>query len=111
MAEPRASWTGGIVDSTREHVRLCFGDARTPVALVAPAGMRRYAVEFVLDHADSDDAIEALRQARRELDLYLVELNEPDPWAYAIYHCGTASNLYSSIHWEHHGPARGDDDA
>src|SRR5262249_51158704 len=107
----RASWAEGIVDSTAEHMRLCFGDAWTPVALVAPAGVGRYAVEFLLDPAGGDDAAEAAREARRELDFYLDELNEPDPWAYAIYHCGTASNLYSSIHWEHRRPTREDGDA
>jgi hypothetical protein len=111
VAEPRVLWTEAAVDSSSEHIRLCFGDASTTVALVAPAGIGGYTVEFVLDHADGDDAMEALRQARQELDLYLDELNEPDPWAYAIHHCGTASNVYSSIRWEHHGPARGGADA
>ena len=111
MHEVAVSWTEGVVDTSREHIRLCFGDAWTPVALVAPAGDRRFTVEFRLDPGAGDDAAEALRQARRELDLYLVELNEPNPWGYAIYHCSTTSNLYSSIHWEHQRPAQEDGDA
>ncbi len=35
----------------------------------------------------------------RELTLYLTKLNERDPWLYARYHCGTAANIYSTIHW------------
>lgn len=89
-------------------MRLCFGDAWTPVALVAPAEVGGYAVQFLLDPARGGDEAEAVREAHRELDFYLGELNEPDPWAYAIYHCGTTSNLYSSIHWEHRGPTQGD---
>ena len=92
------------MDSSREHIRLCFGDAWTPVALVAPAGARNYTVEFLLDPASGRDAAEALHQVRRQLDFYLVELNERDPWAYAIYHCGTASNVYAPVHWDYIGP-------
>jgi hypothetical protein len=102
------SWVEGAVDSSGEHIRLCFGGEWEPVALLAPTGEGRYAAEFLLDPAVSDEAAEAIREARRALDFYLVELDEPDPWAYAIYHCGTASNLYSPIHWEHHRPAQED---
>lgn len=33
-----------------------------------------------------------------QLDFYLVELREPDPWAYAIYHFRTAANVYSRVY-------------
>ncbi len=39
--------------------------------------------------------------ARKSLDFYLVGLNKPDPWAYAIYHCNTAANMYSEVHWSY----------
>jgi hypothetical protein len=71
-------------------------------------GDERYAAEFLLDPTASDEAAQATSEAKTALDFYLVELNEPDPWAYAIYHCGTASNLYSSIQWEHRLPAEED---
>lgn len=96
----------GPVDSSGEHMRLCFGEEWKPVALLAPTGEGRYTAEFLLDPSASGEAADAMREARKELDFYLVELNEPDPWAYAIYHCGTASNLYSSIHWEYHPPVQ-----
>jgi hypothetical protein len=35
------------------------------------------------------------------LDFYLVERRERNPWAYAIYHCGTGSNMYSKVHWSY----------
>jgi hypothetical protein len=102
VVEPDSPWIDGTVDQSDEHMRLCFGEVSTPVALVAPAG-DRYLVEFLLDPAEAE-AAEAVREARRELDLYLMQSKEPDPWAYAVYHCSTASNLYSSIHWEHVAP-------
>ena len=46
-------------------------------------------------------------QARRQLDFYLVEHRQRfrelmgDPWSYAIYHCGTAANIYSPVHWSY----------
>jgi hypothetical protein len=39
---------------------------------------------------------------KRELNFYLVEKEEPDPWAYAKYRCTTASNLYSNVHWSYY---------
>lgn len=42
---------------------------------------------------------EAIDDVRRELDFYLVSKGEPDPWVYAQYHCGTASNVYFNVHW------------
>jgi len=39
--------------------------------------------------------------AGRELDFYLVEKGGANPWAYAKYHCNTAANMYSSVHWSY----------
>jgi hypothetical protein len=55
---------------------------------------------------------EILAEVRSELDFYLVEHPKefPDtghPWEYAIYHCGTASNVYSSVHWSYFSAGRG----
>ena len=27
------------------------------------------------------------------------QADEEDPWEYARYHCGTAANIYSTVHW------------
>ena len=70
-----------------------------PVAIVGPAVDGEFPVEFLgVPGADSSTVVEAREAACRELDLYLVELDESDPWAYAIYHAGTAANAYSSVH-------------
>ena len=100
----RSRWREGPVDAGREHIRLCFGDDREPIALVAPVGEREFNVEFLIDQEGDPSAAEALVAVRRELDFYLVEKNESHPWEYAVHHCATASNLYSSVHWEHNLP-------
>jgi hypothetical protein len=44
---------------------------------------------------------EIISRVQQELDFYLVELREANPWAYAVYHCGTSANMYSKIHWSY----------
>lgn len=105
----KSRWLEGLVDPEREHIRLCVGDEWEPVALVAPVGEAGFAVEFLIDPTKDPSAAEAVDAVRGELDFYLVEKNERWPWAYAVYHCSTSANLYSSVHWEHHlpgGPGR-----
>jgi hypothetical protein len=40
-----------------------------------------------------------IKEAEKELNFYLIELKEPNPWKYAKYHCSTAANLYSVVWW------------
>ena len=51
-----------------------------------------------MDRADPAHR-EAAEAVAKELDFYLVEKGEVDPWVYAAYHCGTTSNVYSDVHW------------
>ncbi|HNS51645.1 MAG TPA: hypothetical protein PKO09_10755 [Anaerolineae bacterium] len=47
----------------------------------------------------------AVRTVLRNVRFYLIrecEISRPPdfhPWNYAIYHCGTMSNVYSMVHW------------
>lgn len=101
-------WTEGRVDTAKEHIEILYsdfmnedGEALAPVARVAPAGKSRHSfvVEFLI-RPEQPGAAEMLDAVRRELDFYLVEKCEPDPWIYAQYHAtGTAANLYSHVHW------------
>jgi hypothetical protein len=43
-----------------------------------------------------------VKEVKKELLYYLIELEEPDPWLYAKYHCTTALNWYSMVHWCRH---------
>lgn len=69
-----------------------------PVARVAPSAGATLVVQFLID--DQPATSEMLRDVRQELE-FMLEQVEPDPWRYAVYHCGTAANWYSSVHWAH----------
>jgi len=94
-------WTEGFVDSEEEHIKISYGDDSLPVALIAPRGERAIAVQFVLtaDSSTTDPYQKILEEARKELDFYFVEKREESPWEYAKYHCSTAANIYSPVHW------------
>ncbi len=101
-------WHEGPVDGDHEHIEVRYGDASktgyegwVPVALVGRPAQRVFPVRWVAE-TDGQAAIEV----RRELDFYLVEhpATYPEtghPWEYAVYHCGTAANMYSHVHWSH----------
>jgi hypothetical protein len=48
---------------------------------------------------DNSEHLQMIAATKADLDFFLVEKGESDPWAYALYHCGTSSNVYSSVHW------------
>ncbi|MBI4614789.1 MAG: hypothetical protein HY720_14355 [Planctomycetes bacterium] len=111
MNEKRTCWQEGQVDPEGEHVRLTWhepepGEKRVSVARIAPSGPGTLAVEFLAKEALEHETREMLRLAREEIDNYLLEKLEPDPWRYAIHHCGTVANLHSSIRWSY-CPSRG----
>jgi len=88
-------WTEGTVDRGAEHLQITCGDDAGPVALVGRGSARTFIVQFLPGTYESPDEV------RGELNFYLTKWGGPDPWAYAIYHCGTASNLYSNVHWHY----------
>lgn len=114
--KPVWKWTTGVVDTNKDHFKLWHGKrsrqdskgriyqyAKTPVALLARGPGKSFVVQFLLTASSTDKRVaEALKDVRRELDFYLIELSTPDrpaPWAYAQYHCSTLANFYSTIHW------------
>jgi|SRR5580698_6682863 hypothetical protein len=99
------SWRQGTVDRTGDHFELRYGSANdsgwdewVPVALVGPPINGVFDVQFLVDQANESQA-QFVGPLIEELDFYLVEKGEPNPWTYAKYHAGTSSNVYSSIHW------------
>jgi hypothetical protein len=71
-----------------------------PVALVGSP--HEGVVPFQLLFNEGDPAMSELgNRVRREVNFYFVELNEADPWKYAQYHAGTASNVYGDLHWSY----------
>ena len=90
------SWREGTIDTTKEHIRIVYGDRNTHVCLVQPKG-RSFIVQFML--LEDQANMHIIDDVKKQLDFYLIEKREPDPWAYARYHCSTAANLYSKMHW------------
>ncbi len=98
-------WQDGVVDSRKEHIELYADDARKgqyedwqPIARIGKPKQHIFPVHWLIS-SDSADQKSMIADARRDLDFLLIELDKPDPWSYAVYHCSTASNMYSSIHW------------
>lgn len=97
----KARWRRGGVSSTSEHIELTGGDKNLPVARVAPPVDHTFTVEFLINE-ELPSNIAILKSAKGELDFYLVEKNELNPWGYAQYHCTTSSNIYSQVHWSYY---------
>jgi hypothetical protein len=97
-------WQHGPVDLAAEHFELSYsgkGETKTETAVVVaaigpPAGGLLNVSILIDRNRTNADMIVAVE---REIDFYFLELNEPDPWVYAQYHCGTASNAYGPVHW------------
>ena len=99
------SWCEGTVDRTSDHFELRYGSANDsgwdqwlPLALVGPPINGAFVVQFLINQANESQA-QVAGPLIDELNFYLLEKGEPDPWTYAQYHAGTLSNVYSSIHW------------
>lgn len=92
----------GTVDQTGEVIAISYGEEDIPVALIAKDEKGQFVVQFLLSETTEDPEIrKILKSVYRELDFYLVKKNEKDPWAYAKYHCGSAANMYSKVHWSY----------
>ena len=94
------SWTEREVAREQPHLALAHNEHSATVARVGAPVDGIFPVQFLVSRESDDEVMRrVVADTVRELDYYLVELGEPDPWAYAIYHCGTAANLYSRVHW------------
>jgi len=66
-----------------------------------PVTSNAFIVQF-LSSLQKKESKEIFKAVKQELDFYLIEKQEPDPWKYAKYHCTTTANEYSKIHWRLH---------
>jgi hypothetical protein len=101
------SWQESIVDVEGEHIELRYGDAAKstyeqwlPIALVGTPTNHVFPVLWLIS-ASNPSHKQMIDAAKKELDFYLVEKREANPWAYAKYHCNTGANMYSSVHWSY----------
>ena len=100
------AWTEGHVDEREDFIELRYGSASQfscdewlTVARVGAPVEHTFPVEWLLDRKKHPKPVAAIQ---KELDFYLVEKEEENPWLYAQYHCGTSANLYSDVHWGFH---------
>jgi len=108
---PRISrWQEGRVDRTKEHFELRYGSAEDsdwsewiPVAVVGPPIAGIVNVQFLVEPCDPRNA-DVVIDVKKEIQFYLFELRERDPWRYAQYHCGTCANAHSEVHWSFFKP-------
>lgn len=100
-------WREGTPDRTGLHFVLTHektGDK--PIAVVGPTSDSTFPVALSrLEELEPEVRDSVLTDVRRELDFYLLEVGDPNPWAYVLYHCRTSANLYSRVHWSAHGDA------
>jgi hypothetical protein len=102
---PKWCWQDGVVDAHGKHIELRYGDAAKseyenwhPIARIGKPKKHVFPVEWLIA-TDSPEHESMIVEARQELDFFLVEKGEPDPWAFAKYHCKTRANIYSRVHW------------
>ena len=103
--ESQWRWQEGAVDTQQIYIELRYGDAETsnyadwqPTARIGEPKQNIFIIEWLIT-SDTPEHQSMITKTRSELDFYLVEKGESDPWAYALYHCNTASNMYSRVHW------------
>ena len=93
-------WVKGIVNDKDDHIKIWHVENENPIALVAPGQDRSFVVQFLLtDKPEDIHTCKLIEEVRYELDFYLVEKREKNPWAYAKYHCNSAANMYSRVLW------------
>ncbi|MDH4197470.1 MAG: hypothetical protein OEW05_08700 [Candidatus Aminicenantes bacterium] len=105
MKIKKVRWVRGEVDRGKEHIQLFYGktpeqswDEFKPVALLSRPVRNICKVQFVLEK-EGEESEAMITAVINELNFYLIDKLEPNPWAYAIYHCSTGANMYSKVHW------------
>ena len=101
-------WIIGTVLNEEEHMELLYGDARKQdtkefihAALLSAPSNKTFLVQFLIVETN-EQSKSILKAVREELDYYLIEKQERNPWGYAQNHCTTAANWYSNVHWVYH---------
>ena len=99
-------WAEAVVNVVDDHFELRYAtpessDETILVARVGRPTATTFPVQFMID-GTSPRGASAIRTVRNELDFYLMEKGESNPWGYAQFHCRASANLYSSVHWSFH---------
>lgn len=96
-------WQEGEIDLQKEYIELGYEDGTDtiPIALIGRPENNIFPVRWLVG-IEAPENKRMINLVKRELNFYLVEKEEPDPWEYAKYHCTTTSNLYSNVHWSYY---------
>jgi hypothetical protein len=105
-------WREAAVETQADHLEVFYGSPDDPerwvlVARVGKPQNRVFPVQWLVN-SESAELSDAIRAVRGDLDYYLITIGQRDPWSYARFHCGTASNLYGYVHWARARARNGD---
>ena len=99
-------WQEGEVDHSQTHLEIYYvPDIQHEgpsflIAVIATPQSQVFLVQLLPENLPATmEPGPIIDGVKRELNFYLVELREADPWKYAKYHCTTASNCYSHFQW------------
>ncbi len=96
------NWLPGKVDLDYRYFELKFGFDPLPVARVGIGENKNFIVEFLLNVNDDIEILqEIFSEVLWEIELYLINNNEPDPIEYMITHTKKCANMYSKVHWRY----------
>jgi hypothetical protein len=87
-------WHTGQVDVGKEHIELLWSKDKRLICRLQPEGNNSFIVQF-----ENDIDEQRIKAAEKELDFYLIELNERNPWTYAKYYCASTCNWYLEVRW------------
>ena len=102
--QPSLKIVEGAVSPDDEHMKLSYGsfDTEKPpfpiVARVSPPRKGVITLELLVDDSTTRGK-EIIADVRRQVHWLFLEKGEANPLAYARYHCTTAANIYSHVHW------------
>jgi hypothetical protein len=82
-----SEWHRGQIDRASEYIKLLWAKDGSVICSLQPESNNSFIVEFEYGVNEK-----RTKEAEKEQNFYLIELNEPDPWKYARYHCTTAAN-------------------
>lgn len=90
----------GVVDTSQRHIEMRYLDGTDVVARLALAGGRRIVYErLVADEPGDQESQKVIAALEDNLDRYLRDRVDPDPWTLIQYHVASPSNAYDAIRW------------
>lgn len=103
MDKNQWEWKLGEVDTSRRFFELKYGYDPAPVARINLGENKIFIVQFILPaHIKTEQYREILKEIIYEVELYLINNSEPDPFSYMIKHTLKCANIYSRVHWRYY---------